>query len=322
MRRTLFVWLIAAAAASCLLFGCQGKKPAPRSRGRVIAVCTISVVEDLVKNVGGELVETSALVTGLENPHTFSPTPADSKMITRADLFFEVGLGLEPWAKGLLDASGNKDLRVAVLSKGIKTIAAGLAEEEEEGGTHGLSEGEHSHHGGANPHVWMDPDNGLVMVDSIARELSDVDPDHARQYRANAAEYKEKLLDLGRKIKSRSAQLQNRSVATHAPAFSYLLRFMGLSEAVRVQLTAAEEPPAKRIAEIVKEMKRQGGVKVLLTMPQYSNVIPDEIAQETGAKLVYVTPLLTDDPDNNTYLKMIETTATKIIDALQSSKPD
>jgi ABC-type Zn uptake system ZnuABC Zn-binding protein ZnuA len=279
MRQKGFFWGAAAAAtAACLLSGCSSKEHVAENGHRVVAVCTISVVEDLVRNVGKDLVETSALVTGLENPHTFSPTPGDSKTIARADLFFEIGLGLEPWAEKFVEASGNKNLRVVVLSEGIETIAAGLAEEENDEEAH-LEEHDSSHHGGANPHIWMDPENGAEIVDSIAHALSEADPDNAAAYRANATEYKQRLSGLAQAIRSRAAEVKNRSVATHAPAFSYLLRFLGLKEAVRVQLTAAEEPPAKR---------------------------------------VYVTPLLTDDPENDTYLEMIETTATKIIDALES----
>jgi ABC-type Zn uptake system ZnuABC Zn-binding protein ZnuA len=314
------IGLLSGLVALCFLTGCAGKKEAAGGRQKLMAVCSINIIDDLVKNIGGDTVRTSAMITGLENPHTFAPTPADSKQLAQADVFFQIGLGLEPWAAGLLEASGNTKIRVVTLSDGLETLRAvrDADGEDEHQAEHGTREEET----GVNPHVWMDPGNAAKMVDSIEKALAELDPARSEQFRANAAAYKKKLSALTSEFRSKAASLKMRRVATYAPSFSYLLHWLGIKEALTVQLACAEEPSARRMSRIIEEMKRSHDIKVLLTTPQYSDVIPRQIGHETGARLVYITPLLTDDSAGGTYLKMIQTDAEKVISALGSRSDD
>ena len=82
------------------------------------AVASISIIGDLVHNVGGERVEVTALVGPNGDAHVYSPSPGDARKLAAAAVVFINGLGLEGWMTRLVAASGAKAPIVAV-SKGI-----------------------------------------------------------------------------------------------------------------------------------------------------------------------------------------------------------
>ena len=78
---------------------------------------------DLVRQVGGDRVEVTALAGPNADMHVFQPTPADAKTLAGANLVVINGLGFEGWADRLVKSSGYKGHAV-VASKGIKALAA------------------------------------------------------------------------------------------------------------------------------------------------------------------------------------------------------
>ena len=71
----------------------------------------------MIKNVGGDRVEVTALVGPNGDAHVFEPTPADAKAVSAADLVIVNGLGLEGWMDRLIKTSGYKG-PVVVASRG------------------------------------------------------------------------------------------------------------------------------------------------------------------------------------------------------------
>lgn len=51
-------------------------------------------------------MKVSTLVGPDGDPHSFEPSPQDSKQLTQADVVFVSGLGLEGWIDRLVKASG------------------------------------------------------------------------------------------------------------------------------------------------------------------------------------------------------------------------
>ncbi len=53
------------------------------------------MIQDIVRQVGGEHVDVIALINGEMDPHSYQLVKGDGEKITRADLIFANGLGLE-----------------------------------------------------------------------------------------------------------------------------------------------------------------------------------------------------------------------------------
>ena len=97
-----------------LLTACSGEKDSNTSstngKGeKVQVVTTYSIIYDIVKNVGGDLVEIHSLAPIGSNPHHFEPLPVDVQKTTDADAVFYNGLNLEAgnsWFNNLMETAG------------------------------------------------------------------------------------------------------------------------------------------------------------------------------------------------------------------------
>ncbi|HSR18146.1 MAG TPA: metal ABC transporter substrate-binding protein, partial [Ignavibacteriaceae bacterium] len=80
------------------------------SYSQVKVVATTTVIYDLVKQVGGDKISVDYLCRGGQDPHFLEVLPSYMLKIRKADIMFEIGLGLELWAPQLIDGSRNSNL--------------------------------------------------------------------------------------------------------------------------------------------------------------------------------------------------------------------
>src|SRR5919108_5950086 len=91
--RWLLVMLLVPALVAC---GAQQTGAGPAGE-RVVAVTTMSILADMVKNVGGDRVEAQNIIPVGAGPEDYQPTPQDVQIIASADIVFYNGHGLEEW---------------------------------------------------------------------------------------------------------------------------------------------------------------------------------------------------------------------------------
>ncbi|MEJ7873562.1 MAG: metal ABC transporter substrate-binding protein, partial [Rubrobacteraceae bacterium] len=157
MLRQIGIWsvagLLVAFAAGCGTGGAAGG--GADSGEKVQVAVTISVVRDLVEQVGGDRIEVFSIVPVGGSPETFQPSPRDAGRISDSRVVFENGLGLESWVEDLISSAGNEEQTVVEFSEGLEPIEGG--EHEEEHGAEHDEEGEQAHeHAEGNPHLWLD----------------------------------------------------------------------------------------------------------------------------------------------------------------------
>jgi len=261
--------LLAAAAAAALLAAPASARAAPARKLK--AVATISVLGDLVKNVGGDQVDVTTLVGPNADAHIFSPTPGDARMVAAADIVFVNGLGLEGWMTRLIVASGTKAPTV-VVTKGI------AARKVDEGGAQRRAE--------IDPHAWQSVANVKIYVANIRDGLAAVDPAHQAIYDANAQAYLGKLDELEREVKAAIAGIPagRRKIITNHAAFGYFGDAYGVEFIAPEGVSTDAEPSAKDIASIIAQIRRQKIPAVFLENITDPRLIR-EIARETGAAI-------------------------------------
>ena len=88
---------------------------------KIKAIASFSILNDFVKNVGGDRVEVTSLVPPNGDAHVYAPSPADAKKLADAKIVFTNGLGFEGWIPRLVKASGTK-AAVIVATKGVKPL--------------------------------------------------------------------------------------------------------------------------------------------------------------------------------------------------------
>ena len=263
-------------------------------------VATLPILKEFAEQVGREHVEVRTLITGLESEHSYSPKPSDLKALGEARLLLEIGLGLEVWVSGLVKNAGNSSLRVVTTSEGVGLIR--------DRASHTSSAG--------NPHIWLDPENAKVMIRHIANALIATDPAHKEEYLRNLGDYLRRMDQVQTDLLERVAPLRDRRIVTHHPAWPYFARRFGFQIEGDILQQMGMEPSSTHLAEIAKRIK-SGRIKVIVSEPQFNQKVVRALADETGARIVVLSPLPGTIKGTETYLSLLTYNVTKLVTALQ-----
>jgi zinc/manganese transport system substrate-binding protein len=273
-------------------------------------VVTIPVLKDFAEQVGGRHVHVTSLLKGYENEHTYSPKPSDLIAVRKAQLLFEVGIGLEVWVSNLVKNAGSPSLTIVTTSKGIGLV--------QDGHRHDGDPPVGEKPGQGNPHIWMDPENAVTMVRHITEALIHVDPDHAQDYRQNQALYLKRLDQLRTELSERVRRLSDRRFIAHHPAWPYLARRFGFEIVGTIQAQSGSEPSAVHLQNLIALIKKQH-IKAVVSEIQLSQRLPELLAKETGARVVVLTTLPGGLPRTETYLDMLRYNVLQLANALETS---
>ena len=262
-----------------MLLSCAKKEEKQPETKKLRIVTTLFPLYDFAKNIGGEHADVSLLLPPGVESHSFEPKPDDIVKINKAGVFIYTGKHMEPWAEKILKGIDNKSLIVVDSSKGINLMKE--AEEDGHDHKHGKSEQE------MDPHIWLDFGNAQKMVDNMLEGFIKADAVNADVYRKNAAQYKALLSALDNKFREGLASCSTKYFIHGGHyAFGYMAGRYGLNYISAYRgFSPDSEPSAKRLAELVKNMKKHN-VKHIFYEELVSPRVADTIAKETGAALL------------------------------------
>ncbi|MBA3815717.1 MAG: zinc ABC transporter substrate-binding protein [Parachlamydiaceae bacterium] len=284
--------------------------------GKLKALSTTAMINDLVQEVGGENVDALTLIIGELDPHSYQLVKGDDEKLVFGDLIFYNGLGLEhgPSLQGFLL---NQSKAIALGDK-IQNADPALII---------------SYKGQVDPHIWMDVSLWAKTVHYIVEALSKKDPVHAEAYRLNGEKLVQNMMLEHANIRDELQAIPSvkRYLVTSHDAFNYFTRaYLAETEesvpawqerfAAPEGLAPDSQLSAKDIQEIINHLKKYN---IRVIFPE-SNISRDSIrkivqaAKEKGLDVKIATiPLFADamgkkGSDGDTYLKMIKHNA-KII---------
>ncbi len=137
--------------------------------GQLKVLSTIAMIEDLVKQIGGEHVASVALIEGELDPHTYQLVKGDDALFCEADLIFYSGLGLE---------HGPSLHQYLQQSDKAFSVAEEIARQNPEGVIW--------IHGQPDPHIWMDIELWASSIPFLTEKLCQKDPNHRQTFIVNA----------------------------------------------------------------------------------------------------------------------------------------
>ncbi|MBS0151527.1 MAG: zinc ABC transporter substrate-binding protein [Nitrospira sp.] len=281
------------------------------AREPIPIVVTIPVLKDLTEQVGGPFVEVKSLLSGYENEHTYSPKPSDLVAVRKAQLLFEVGLGLEVWVTALVKNAGSARLRVITTSQGVELLPDdGEIHEEIHPGTHGAT--------GGNPHIWLDPVNVGIMLRHITRALIESDPVHAADFQANQEAYLQRLAQVQQELMTRTQRLSDRRFIAHHPAWPYLAKRFNLQIVDTIHTQSGTEPSALHLQHLIAKITRQH-IRVIASEIQLSQRLPELLSRDTKARVVVLTTMPGGIPGTESYLDMLRYNVLQLVGALEST---
>ncbi len=234
------------AALAGMLVSCAETKDEGINGYPYTVVATVGMVGDIVKNVAGGKAEVTDIIGTGVDPHLYKATRGDVVKLSKANVVFYSGLMLEG---KLIDA-----LVQVARNKPVFAVTELLDKE------YLLEPKELTGH--YDPHVWMDVNGWIKAVDVVEQSLSEVDPDNANEYKANADAYREQLNALNTYINDAMASIpeQSRVLVTAHDAFNYFGRAYGL-EVMGIQGISTESEAGLedigRLVRLLSERKVQ-----------------------------------------------------------------
>jgi len=232
-------------------------------------VASFSVLADLAKQIGGTDAAVTSLVPIGGEPHDWEPRPRDVAGLAEADLVLVNGLGLEGWLDRLIAASGYAG-PVLVASRGIDPIL--------------------DQYGTPDPHAWHSPAAAALYADAIAGAFTELRPARADAFRTNLDSFNAELDALVAWARGRAAAIppEQRVVVTTHDAFAWLGRDYTIRFLSPAGLDSAAQPSAKRLGELVAEIRAAGVDAVFLEAggnPRLARTLADEAGVAVGPPL-------------------------------------
>jgi ABC-type Zn uptake system ZnuABC Zn-binding protein ZnuA len=244
--------------------------------------------------------------------------------VSPARVFLRVGLKLDDWGARLAAAGAPG---ITVLPLGDVLLEKGRLPDIDHvtSGSTGMcthppgEEHDHAHDHdseGVNPHFWLDPVLAAHCVEEIRDVLSDIAPQHAPDFEANASRYLDELDALNRAISENLRHCSPREFVCFHNAFPYLANRYGLHISGIIEEYPGKTPSERYLKELTARLKELG-VKTVFAEPQLSRRTADILAAEIGARVEILDPEgMQDAPDRNSYVKLMQYNADRLRRAL------
>ena len=301
--------LMVGLAVSWLLLGACGAGEGGSGAGEdaggpVRVVVTFSVLGHVVERVAGEDAEVRTLVGPNGDTHAYTPSPADQVAIAQADVVFENGLGYEVWLDRLLESSGSAARRV-VVTDGLEILMV--------------------ESGAADPHVWLDVQKVIGIVETVRAELSKIAPSRAAEFERRATRLTLELEELDEWIfgQVETIPVERRKLVTGHESFGHFARRYGLEIVGAVIPSVTDDivaPTAAGMAALV-DLIREEGVTAVFAENVSSSRLAEQVAREAGVRLVeglYTEALGEVGSEGETYEGMMRSDVRLIVEALGS----
>lgn len=284
-----------------LLAGCGGAGAGEPDDDRPVVLTTFTVLADIAANVAGDRLRVESITRPGAEIHGYEPTPSDVARASDADLILDNGLHLEAWFEQFVT---DLDVPHVVVSQKVEPID--IASD--------------AYAGTPNPHAWMSPLNVISYVEVMVEAFTDLDPDGAATFQANADAYTAELQAVHDDLVAALAELppSHRTLVTCEGAFSYLARDAGLTEAYIWPVNAEQQATPAQVAAVI-ELVEDTGVPAVFCESTVSARPMQQVVDATGAAFggtLYVDSLSEPDGPVPTYLDLVRHDVEVIVTAL------
>jgi len=240
--------------------------------------------KQIVQQIGKDRVDVQVMVPPGANPHVYEPRPAQMAALSKASLYFSIGIEFENvWLPKF--SALNRQLHVVATDRGIEKQP--LQNHDHAGGDHAQS---HS-----DPHIWLSPPLIKIMAATIRDALVRADPAHAAQFDRHCATLLQELDDLDQRIRRLLANHRGGRFMVFHPSWGYFANTYGLIQ-VPVEI-AGKEPKPAQLQKLIRQAK-EWDIRVIFVQPQFSSRSAQTITGAIGGKVVSADPYAPDLMDH------------------------
>ena len=302
MKKTILLLAITLSFFNC-------KNDSKKEDGKLNIVTTTTMITDLVKNIGGDLVNVNGLMGSGVDPHLYKASEGDVTKLVNADVIFYNGLHLE----GKL---------VEVFEKMKTQSPIALADGLDKSGLIGSDYFASNY----DPHVWFNISYFKQFTKKVTQVLIEKDPENAVRFSENEKKHLQQLEDLQTKISSTIETLpkEKRILVTAHDAFNYFGKNYGFNVVGLQGLSTATEAGVQDVqkwATFIRENKVKA-IFVESSVPKRTIEALQAAVKSKGHDVVIGGTLYSDALGNagtveGTYIGMFEYNVNTIVNALK-----
>jgi zinc transport system substrate-binding protein len=264
--------LLAAGLLVPSLAACSGGADA--SRGPKV-VASFYPLQYVAQRVAGDHAAVSSLTAPGKEPHDSELTIRQTAAVATADVVLTLH-GFQP----SVDDAVDQDVRGTVVD----------ASDQVEGD---------------DPHFWQDPTRLAAVAEHTRDALVQADPDHAADYKRNAAALVRDLTALDEAYRNGLKGCRVTTLVVSHDAFGYLERY-GLDVVGIAGLSPDAEPSPARLQDLARLIRRTG-VTTVFTESLVSPALARTLAEEVGVRTETLDPVegLSDETADMDYLSLM-----------------
>jgi zinc/manganese transport system substrate-binding protein len=245
----------------------SGGSPSPTTTPSVVV--TYSALGDVVQQLVGNAAKVSVVIPNGQDQHDFSPSAKDIEELNNASFVVSNGLDLEEGLEDALVQTEKSGVPVFHIADYV-TLRALTSQEE-------------NHHGGEDPHIWLDPETLAEAVPALTAALEKALKVDLSQEEQNLIT---ELQDVSASITSVLSEVDECTLVTGHDSLQYFAARYGCTVvgAVIPSFSTAAEASAGDLAAL-KKLAQQENVKVIFTELGTPADVAALLSKELGVKL-------------------------------------
>jgi len=237
-------------------------------------VVSITPQKTFLEQIAKDKVNITVMVKQGVSVHTYEPKPSDMKSITKADIYFAIGVEFEEhWLNKFKLINNN--IIVSDTSKGIVK----------------LTSTKHNHHHEdehLDPHIWTSPTNVKQIAKNMLDVLIEKDGKNKLFYIKNYKEFIKKINSTDMIIKDILKSKDNNKFMVFHPSWQYFANEYNLTQ-IPIEIEG-KNPKPKTIKKLILVAKKNK-IKSIFSSPYKSNKMARLISNELHIKIVKISPM-------------------------------
>jgi manganese/zinc/iron transport system substrate-binding protein len=270
MKTLKLIFLLSALSAVAWM-GCSSAEKQSKESCGIKVTTTTTMITDLARQVGGDLVEVQGLMGPGVDPHLHQPSDEDIDKLKGADVIFYHGLHLEGQMSKMFEKFEGSKKHVYRVTKPIPADRL-------------LSPKEFK--GLADPHIWFEVPLWALCVEEVVKGLSAADPANAATYQQNGERVRSDMNELHEWALQRVGELpvEKRILFTSHDAFNYFARGYGFKVEALLGISTDDKAGNADVTKMV-DLIKASSVKVLFTESSVSSKGLEQIKRDAGARI-------------------------------------
>ena len=247
---------------------------------KINGVVSILPQQTFLEAIGGDKVNVTLMIKPGNSPHTYEPKPSQMKDISKADVYFSIGVEFEKvWLERFKNQ--NQNMKVIDISKGIEKI-----DMVEHGHNHSNHD-EDDDHENKDPHIWTSPKNVKIIANNIYNSLIQLDSSNKNYYKTNLDKFLQHIDSTDKKIKTILDQKNIIFMVFH-PSWGYFAKDYNLIQ-VAIEIEG-KNPKPRELKHLIEEAKEEN-INVIFTSPEFSDALALQLANELKIPVIKISPL-------------------------------